>query len=585
MSSADLLADLEAMMAVNVHGASRADWMGTANRVLMEKDGATVSKAGPLALKICQRLYGQARSFDALPISLAVFQRASDVGNARLIHNSAVVAGLLSSDSADFAGALDFHIRALEIDHTLGDHIGASRSWNNVGSALCGVGRHELASVSFRRALGSLSNEDGPQFSRYGALANLAQCDLHMGELERGLESARLALEELERGRSKFPADPFSELLLRRNLVRLHVAQGNLDGADAQIDVARTLAAQDGGARASIAVATCLASIEVARGRFDIAGTRLESCLATARPILPALRDTLACIVRADEAQGNSARAMVRLCELSDLMHRATTESAQAHLGFSQWRNSIPALATPPDFQTTHARLLSQRGAASVPSTWPTLIRLAVGNALQIDPTAAHGTRVGALTRLLAQAYGLSPVQSLEIGIAAQVHDIGITADQEGLIGHFGNPSDGPGAEEDPSHCDAGWRILCEDDHPRILLARDMAKYHHSWVNGDGYPGGMNSAAIPLHARICAVADAYDNIMHTSGSRSGDTIGDGLLRLKLLAGTRLDPDLVTLFVETLKDETRNEGIEFGAGDGLRSFNQLIHSLSSTQRYL
>jgi HD-GYP domain-containing protein (c-di-GMP phosphodiesterase class II)/tetratricopeptide (TPR) repeat protein len=584
MSSSGLLADLEAVMAAGAYGGTRADYLSTADALLLEKDEGAIAKAGPVALKICQGLYGQARSFDALPLSLAVFQRASEAGNTRLIHNSAVVAGLLSSDSADFAGALDFHGRALEIMHAMGDNVGASRSWNNVGSALCGVGRYDLASVGFKYALAGLSGTDGPQFSRYSALANLAQCALYTGEVEKGLDSARLALEELENGRLKFPADPFSELLLRRNLVRLHVAQGDLDAADAQVQVARTLSAQDGGARASIAVATCLASVEIARGHFDIAGTRLETCLATARPILPALRDTLACIVRADEAQGNSARAMVRLNELSEIMHRATTDSARAHVGLSQWRNRIVALAQAPNLGS-HGRLRAHKTVASVPSTWPTLIRLAVGNALQIDPTAAHGTRVGALTRLLAQAYGLSPVQSLEIGIAAQVHDIGITADHEGLIGHFGNASDGPGAEEDRSHCDAGWRILCEDDHPRILLAREIAKYHHSWVNGGGYPGGMTCTAIPLHARFCAVADAYDNIVHSVESRSGDTIGDGLARLRALAGTRLDPDLVALFVDTLEDETRNEGIEMETGNGLASFNQLIHSLSRNQRYL
>jgi putative two-component system response regulator len=586
MLTAEFLLELEPDMSLTQSEKSRAASLRAADALLQEPAATELERAGDIAIKLCQRLYGHARSWEALPIALAVFQRASDLERTKLIHDSAVLVGLLSSDTADFAGAIEAHTRALEIKNSSGDAVGASRSWNNIGSALCGVGRYELAAASFRHAISKLDSVSGPRFSRYSALANLAQCALHSGNVESGMEFATSALAELDSGRASFPADPFSELLLRRNIVRLHVMGNRLEAADGQIEIAKELARQDGGVRASIAMATSQAAIEVARGQFDIAATRLEKCLLVARPIRPALRDTLVAMVRADEATGNSARALVRLQELSALMHDAATTSAKAHLDLSEWRQSTRPLSVSSDFTETRARLIRQRGAASVPTMWPTLTRLAVGNALQIDPTAAHGSRVGALARLLAQACQMGPLQALEVGLASMVHDVGIVADRENLLGYLGNPLDGPAAEEDLNHCESGWKILCDDQHPRILLAREIAKYHHAWVNGGGYPGGLTGQAIPLHARICAVADAYDNIMHSaSNMASENTIATGLVRLKLLSGTRLDPELVEVFVDSVVDETRNEGIELEAGHGLTSFHQLINSLSGRQRYI
>jgi putative two-component system response regulator len=587
MVAADVLLDLETTLGSGPSVESRAASLQAANAVLHARDSSELERSAGVGIKMCQRLYGKARSLEALPNALAFFQRATDLGNTQLTHDSAVFVGILSSDTADFAGAIEAHGRALEIKNGLNDAVGASRSWNNIGSALCGVGRYDLASVGFRHALAKLETAGGPHFSRYSALGNLAQCAMYEGEIDKGLKAAASALQELQLGRSIFPADPFSELLLRRNMIRLMVANGDLVGAERQISIAKLLAHQDGGIRASIAMATSQAVLEIARGQIDIAGTRLEKCLVAARPIRPALRDTLASMVRADEASGNPARALQRLQELSELMYDAGADAARAHIGLSGWRQSIRAFAATPELSATQARLVRQRGSASVPDMWPTLTRLALGNSLQIDPTAAHGARVGALSRVLAQACGLGPIQALEFGHAAMVHDVGIAADRENLLGHLGNFGDTPAAEEDLAHCDAGWRILSDDEHPRILLAKEIAKYHHAWVDGRGHPGGLIGRSIPLHARICSVADAYDNIMHSTHpvDKSGQTIATGLARLKTFSGTRLDPELVDVFVDAVEDETRNEGIELESGHGLTSFHQLIKSLSEAQRYI
>jgi putative two-component system response regulator len=552
---------------------------------LLEVSRAEIAPAVTVGMRVCQALFRQSRASEAMPIALAAFKRAQDLGSHRLSHRAANACGLLSADTADFAGALDFQGQALDIMSSLKDQVGVSRSWNNIGITFSGVGRYDLAVHGYREALEQIEAIAEPQFSRYSAMANLAQSYLHLNQIEQGLDCAQSALDELEAGLDTIDVTPFDQLLLRRNMVRLMTASGNTEGAEQQAHLANQLAKVDGSVRAALAAATAQATVEIALGRIDIATTRLDACLTTARPSLPALRDTLACLIRADEATGNTARALLRLQELSSLVHRQGTETASAHLELSGWRASLALAPEPATLTSARARLEQQRGLAQAPAIWPTLVRLACGNSLQVDPSAEHGGRVGTLSRLLALACGIGPLHALEIGLAAQVHDIGIAVGHENLIGRSLDNSHSDTAENDPAHCDAGWQILCDDGHPRLVMAREMAKYHHAWWNGSGFPSGVSGQSIPIHARICAVADAYDTLMHDEVRTGRATIASGLDRLQALSGTQLEPMLVDRFIEALRSETRNEGIELESADGLICFRQLIKSLSSIHRHL
>lgn len=47
-------------------------------------------------------------------------------------------------------------------------------------------------------------------------------------------------------------------------------------------------------------------------------------------------------------------------------------------------------------------------------------------------------------------------------------------------------------------------------NHPRLEIARTIALHHHERWNGGGYPFGLSGTAIPLDARVAAIADTYD---------------------------------------------------------------------------
>ncbi|XVO21840.1 MAG: HD domain-containing protein [Betaproteobacteria bacterium] len=78
--------------------------------------------------------------------------------------------------------------------------------------------------------------------------------------------------------------------------------------------------------------------------------------------------------------------------------------------------------------------LRPQLDAPNAPEHWNVLARLAIGHSLQIDGTGAHGLRVAVLAELLAIEIGFSVIEAIEIGLAAQLHDIGQAYGHENLF-------------------------------------------------------------------------------------------------------------------------------------------------------
>ncbi len=86
-----------------------------------------------------------------------------------------------------------------------------------------------------------------------------------------------------------------------------------------------------------------------------------------------------------------------------------------------------------------------------------------------------------------------------------------------------------------------------------LRLAREIAHFHHEKWDGSGYPEGLVGTAIPLSARLMALADVFDALISRrvykepfSFERSVEMICDG-------QGTHFDPDVVDAFVSRLDD--------------------------------
>ena len=77
-----------------------------------------------------------------------------------------------------------------------------------------------------------------------------------------------------------------------------------------------------------------------------------------------------------------------------------------------------------------------------------------------------------------------------------------------------------------------------------------MRAHHERW-DGAGFPDGLAGEAIPLEARIIALADAYDGM--TAGRRGGASMSKSaaLQEIDHGIGTRFDPDLAERFIEVV----------------------------------
>jgi putative two-component system response regulator len=134
-------------------------------------------------------------------------------------------------------------------------------------------------------------------------------------------------------------------------------------------------------------------------------------------------------------------------------------------------------------------------------------------------------------------------------------------------------------------HIAAGADILQGDRHPRIALARDIAAYHHAQWDGSGCPERVTGRNIPLAARLCAIADAYDELVCGFTERGEMRMGEALTGLSQSAGTRLDPDLVRRFEAVVREEASTYGIDAEGCAGLEGFQELIGLLEEDRGFL
>ena len=132
--------------------------------------------------------------------------------------------------------------------------------------------------------------------------------------------------------------------------------------------------------------------------------------------------------------------------------------------------------------------------------------------------TCGHSNRVALIARCLAETLGLPEHECENIYLAGLVHDVG----KVGVADDILLKPDKLTEEEYrqiKTHPERGYRIL-QGLKPLASLLPGVL-YHHEAVNGKGYPYGLQGEAIPLMARIIAVADAYDALTSDRAYRKG----------------------------------------------------------------
>ncbi len=124
--------------------------------------------------------------------------------------------------------------------------------------------------------------------------------------------------------------------------------------------------------------------------------------------------------------------------------------------------------------------------------------------------TEGHSRRVAEYATYICQKMSLPKAFIEDVKLGSLLHDIGKIGIKESILGK----KDGLTKEEFEhikTHPSIGERILTPIIKNSTVI--NTIKYHHEHLDGSGYPDGLKGAAIPLEARIVAVADAYDALL------------------------------------------------------------------------
>ena len=183
----------------------------------------------------------------------------------------------------------------------------------------------------------------------------------------------------------------------------------------------------------------------------------------------------------------------------------------------------------------------TQRLADDVESGYLETI-VALANSLDSkDPyTRGHGQRVAELAVAIGRHLKLSEVELKQLKYGGILHDIGKIGIVEAILLKQTRLNDSE-METMRAHPLIGDHII----KPVRLLStvRAAVRNHHEWWDGTGYPDRLKGEAIPLMARIIAVADTWDACTSTRPYQVALAEEDALAVIDRLTGNHLDPSL------------------------------------------
>jgi HD-GYP domain-containing protein (c-di-GMP phosphodiesterase class II) len=161
------------------------------------------------------------------------------------------------------------------------------------------------------------------------------------------------------------------------------------------------------------------------------------------------------------------------------------------------------------------------------------------------DPyTARHSEKVAHYAVLLARALGLPPADCERIHLAGMLHDVGKVALERSILHKPGALTDDEWAQVRDHPAQSAHIIAAV---ARFAQYVPGARHHHERYDGRGYPDGLAGKAIPLDARILAVADSYDAMTSDRSYRPALGHTEAVARLQAGAGTQFDAVCVRAF--------------------------------------
>lgn len=153
--------------------------------------------------------------------------------------------------------------------------------------------------------------------------------------------------------------------------------------------------------------------------------------------------------------------------------------------------------------------------------------------------TGNHIMRIAKYSRIISAGISLPIHDQQMIYLASPMHDIGKVAIPDQIL-----RKPGPLNDEErtvmQTHTTIGREILSDSEAELIMVAGVIALSHHERVDGQGYPHGVKGEAIPIAARVVAVADVFDALTQPRPYKEAWPLERAREELARMSGTHLE---------------------------------------------
>ncbi|TBD05972.1 response regulator [Rhizobium leguminosarum] len=160
--------------------------------------------------------------------------------------------------------------------------------------------------------------------------------------------------------------------------------------------------------------------------------------------------------------------------------------------------------------------------------------------------TGDHIERVANIAELIAEGLGLDRIQRRNIYLAAPLHDIGKIAIPDAILQKPGK-LERHEIERMREHVPIGVAILANSSAELSRVATAIIAGHHEKWDGTGYPKGLSGDAIPIEARIVAVADVFEALCSDRPYKQAWPIERAYEEIIACSGSHFDPACVAAF--------------------------------------
>lgn len=161
-----------------------------------------------------------------------------------------------------------------------------------------------------------------------------------------------------------------------------------------------------------------------------------------------------------------------------------------------------------------------------------------------------HSQHMAELSHQLAIKMGCTEEESLDIYLAALLHDIGKIGVEDEIL-HKPGPLTAEEWEKMRQHPQIGARII--QGMTQLDEVAPLILEHHERMNGSGYPSGLKGEQISFGARLIAVVDSFMAMIEERKYRTRKNFGEALDELKRNKDILFDSTVVDSFVEMIQN--------------------------------